>query len=158
MRKIHLAALAAVAAVIIGCGTTSTGTTDDIPADVPTTAPAASEPTTATPKPTKPTATKTTPPVSQEQANATSSAERYLSNQYFSRKELIEQLKYEGYPAKAATAAVDSLHVDWKGQAAGSAKSYLSNQSFSRKGLIGQLEFEGFTPDQAAYGVEQAGL
>jgi len=101
----------------------------------------------------------TTKPVSVEQANAAKSAESYLSgNSSFSRKGLIGQLKYEGFSVKAATAAVDSLHVDWNEQAALSAQSYLDMGGFSRKSLIGQLKYEGFTQSQAEYGVKKAGL
>jgi hypothetical protein len=82
----------------------------------------------------------------------------YLEGQAFSRKGLISQLKFEGYPEKTATAAVDSLHTDWNAQAALVAKDYLNGQSFSRKGLISQLKFEGFTATQATYGATKAGL
>lgn len=122
-----------------------------VPAE--TTTPGSADPTTTAPK-----KAATTKPVSAEQANATLSAESYLNGQFFSRTELIDQLVYEGYPKKAATAAVDSLHVDWNAQAAGSAISYLKHQSFSKKGLIEQLEYEGFTHKQAVYGVSKSGL
>lgn len=111
-------------------------------------------------EPTKPSG----PPVSAEQQNATRDAKSYLAMQGFSRKGLIEQLSSDagdGYPVKAATAAVDSLHVDWNEQAARTAKSYLKTQAFSRKGLIEQLESDsgdGYTHTQAVYGVTKAGL
>jgi hypothetical protein len=104
----------------------------------------------------KPTPTKTVKPISAEQRNATSKAVDYLDDQAFSRKGLIDQLKFEGYSAKASTAAVDSLKVDWNAQAVAKAKDYLSDQSFSRSGLRDQLEFEGFTSEQAAHGVLKA--
>jgi len=62
---------------------------------------------------------------------------------------------------KAATSAVDSLHIDFNEQAYKSAKTYLDMSGFSRKGLIEQLESdagEGFTHAQAVYGVSKAGL
>jgi hypothetical protein len=62
---------------------------------------------------------------------------------------------------KAATYAVDSLHIDFKEHAYKSAKNYLAMSGFSRKGLIEQLESdagEGFTHSQAVYGVHKAGL
>lgn len=104
-------------------------------------------------------AAPTTKAISKEQQNAYNSALDYLAmDGGFSRKGLIEQLKYEGYPAKTATAAVDTLRVDWNGQAVITAKGYLDGQSFSRKGLTEQLEYEGFTHAQAVYGVAHSGL
>lgn len=156
MKKLQILAAAAIAAVLIACGTPAndnatgpvtieTGQTEAQPAGSASAAPAA--PTTAPKK------------VSAEQANATRSAESYLSGPAsFSRKGLISQLKYEGYSTKAATAAVDSLHVDWNAQAVQSAKSYLEMQGFSRKELISQLKYEGFTQAQAERGVKGAGL
>ena len=59
-----------------------------------------------------------------------------------------------------ATAAVDSLTVDWNEQATRSAKQYLSISGFSCKGLIHQLSSsagDGYTASQATYGAKQAG-
>ena len=59
-----------------------------------------------------------------------------------------------------ATAAVDSMNVDWNAQAVKSAKDYLSQQGFSCSALIDQLDSsygEQFTVDQATYGAQQAG-
>lgn len=67
-----------------------------------------------------------------EEKNALRSANDYLSFMAFSKKGLIEQLKYEGYSTEAATNAVNSLDVDWNEQAAKSAEQYLSFMSFSR--------------------------
>jgi len=112
--------------------------------------------------PTSTTAIASPPPptkqVSKEQANAIKAAEDYLDGQHFSRKGLIGQLTYEGYPKATATAAVDSLTVDWDKQAALTAQDYLDTQTFSRKSLVAQLEFDGFTKEQAAYGVAHSGL
>jgi hypothetical protein len=76
----------------------------------------------------------------------------------FSRKGLIEQLKFEGYSTKDATYGVDALKANWNEQAALKAADYLDMSSFSRSGLIEQLEFEGFTSSQAKYGVKSTGL
>jgi len=97
------------------------------------------------------------------QRNAVRSATAYLDMQGFSREGLIEQLSLdagEGYARADATAAVDSLDVDWNRQAARSARSYLDMMGFSCSGLIEQLSSssgEQYTRDQAAYGAQQAG-
>jgi hypothetical protein len=158
MNRLHFSLAAATVAALLACGTP---TKADRAVDQSGTVPAATAPTKAVPKPAP---VKPTKPISAEQLNATESARDYLASQGFSRRGLIEQLTSDygdGYEAKAATAAVDSLHVDWNAQAARSAKSYLASQSFSRRGLIEQLESnsgEGFTHDQAVYGVKAAGL
>ena len=92
-----------------------------------------------------------------EERNALRSAESYLNHMPFSRKELIEQLEYEGYEAETAKKVVDMMNVDWNEQAAEKAQSYLDFMSFSRKGLIEQLVYEGFTKEQAEYGVKAVG-
>ena len=97
------------------------------------------------------------------QNNAVRSAEQYLSMSGFSRDGLIEQLSSdagEGYSVSDATAAVDSLTVDWNANAAKSASQYLSMSGFSCKGLIEQLSSnsgEKYTLGQATYGARQAG-
>ncbi len=97
------------------------------------------------------------------QKNAVRSAKQYLSFQGFSRKGLIQQLSSEagdGYSVKDATAAVNSLTVDWNEQAARSAKQYINLMGFSCKGLINQLSLsagDGYTKKQATYGAKQAG-
>jgi hypothetical protein len=92
--------------------------------------------------------------------NAIRSAEQYLSTQGFSRQGLIKQLvSFEGYSTEDATAAVDSISVNWNEQAAKTAKQYLDMQGFSHSGLVNQLvQFEGYTPAQAEYGVAAVGL
>lgn len=151
--------LALAGAVACGGGAT--------PAPSPTVTTAPTRPTAPTTRPTvQPTSppSSSAPPVSAEQRNATQAAQDYLaSGQHFSRKGLIRQLSSaagEGYAVKAATAAVDSLHIDFNEQAALSAKDYLDTGSFSRSGLIKQLTSgaEGFTKAQATYGVKKAGL
>lgn len=89
---------------------------------------------------------------------AVAKAQDYLDYSAFSRSGLIDQLEFEGFSTQDATAAVDSLNVDWDEQAALKAQEYLDYSSFSRSGLIDQLVFEGFTQSQAQYGVNQAGL
>ena len=89
---------------------------------------------------------------------AVAKAQDYLDYSSFSRSGLIDQLEFEGFSTPDATAAVDSLNVDWNEQAALKALEYLDFSSFSRSGLIDQLVFEGFTQSQAQYGVSQAGL
>jgi hypothetical protein len=98
-----------------------------------------------------------------QQRNAVRSAEQYLAMSGFSRDGLIQQLSSdagEGYPLADATAAVDSLIVDWNENAARSAKQYLDMSGFSCKGLIEQLSSdagEKYTVSQATYGARAAG-
>ncbi len=97
------------------------------------------------------------------QKNAVRSAETYLRMQGFSRDGLIQQLSSEygnAYEVADATAAVDSLNIDWNEQAVLSARLYLSMQGFSCKGLIQQLSSSAgsqYTLSQATYGAKQAG-
>lgn len=92
------------------------------------------------------------------EANAIRKAEVYLSLGGFSKKGLLEQLKFEGYSAAEATYAVENVLVDWDEQAAMKAETYMSVQPFSKSGLIDQLRFEGFTDSQAAYGASTVGF
>lgn len=85
--------------------------------------------------------------------NAIKSAESYLKHMSFSRKGLVDQLRFEGYTSDEAIFACDYLEPDWTAEAVESAESYLSHMSFSRQGLYDQLIFEGFTEDEAAYAV-----
>lgn len=95
------------------------------------------------------------------QRNAVRSAESYLSFQGFSRAGLINQLSSsygDGYEVADATAAVDSLNVDWNAQAARAAENYLSMMGFSCRGLIEQLSSEHgdqFSLSEATYGANQ---
>jgi hypothetical protein len=97
------------------------------------------------------------------QKNAVRSAKNYLSFQGFSRDGLIQQLSSsygDGYAVADATAAVDSLNVDWNAQAVKSAEQYLIIMGFSCNGLIDQLSSSAgdkYTRSQATYGVQQAG-
>lgn len=97
------------------------------------------------------------------QRNAVRSARQYLSMTGFSRDGLIAQLSSEfgdGYDVADATAAVDSLDVDWNENAARSAKQYLSMTGFSCNGLVEQLSSSAgdkYTPSQARFGARAAG-
>jgi hypothetical protein len=97
------------------------------------------------------------------QANAARSAQQYLDMTGFSRQGLIDQLSSDagnGYSVADATAAVDSLSVDWNEQAVRSAKQYLQMTGFSCSGLIEQLSSDAgskYTGSQARYGAERAG-
>lgn len=98
-----------------------------------------------------------------QQQNAVRSAQAYLGFSGFSRDGLIHQLSSpagDGYSVADATAAVDSMNVNWKAQAVKSAKHYLSFQGFSCQGLIRQLSSDAgdkYTQAQAQHGAQQAG-
>jgi hypothetical protein len=168
-RPVCVIALILAAAVGIGCGVGAPGDTPTTP-PYATTSPTPSR-TAASPLPSKTSQSPTPDPkpstpdvppviekVSIEQENAARSAESYLSFTSFSRSGLIKQLKHEGFSTKAATAAVDSLNVDWMVQAEKTAQDYLEVTSFSRSSLIRQLKSEGFTDAQAKHGVSKTGL
>jgi hypothetical protein len=101
--------------------------------------------------------------LSPAQRNAVRSAQRYLNVSGFSRQGLIGQLSSEygdKFSVRDATAAVDSLNIDWDAQAARSAAKYLKISGFSCQGLIDQLSSEygdKYTVEQATYGAKQAG-
>jgi hypothetical protein len=92
------------------------------------------------------------------QKNAREKAADYLAYSAFSRRGLIQQLKFEGFDVKDAKYAADAVGADWNKQAAGKAKEYLELDSYSHDGLVEQLKFDGFTAKQAEYGVTKAGL
>lgn len=97
------------------------------------------------------------------QKNAVRSAQQYLSISGFSRNGLIDQLSSpygDGYDVADATAAVDSLSINWNEQAVRSARQYLSLMGFSCRNLINQLSSDAgdkYTVNQATYGAEQSG-
>lgn len=97
------------------------------------------------------------------QNNAARSGKQYLSMTGFLRDGLIQQLSSDagdGYSVSDATAAVDSLDVDWNENAARSAKQYLEMTGFSCNGLIEQLSSSAgsdYTVEQATYGAREAG-
>jgi colicin import membrane protein len=92
------------------------------------------------------------------QRQAVRKAESYLDFAGFSRKGLIDQLKFDGFNDEDATYAVDKIKVSWKEQAVRKAESYLDFAGFSRKGLIDQLKFDGFNDEDATYAVDKIGL
>lgn len=89
--------------------------------------------------------------------NALAKAKSYLGTMPFSKKGLIEQLKYEGFTAKEAKYGASKCGANWKKQAEAKAKSYLSTMPFSKKGLIDQLKYDGFTAKEAKHGVSKCG-
>ncbi|GAB6897717.1 Ltp family lipoprotein [Kineosporia succinea] len=100
------------------------------------------------------------PKLTLAEENAVGKAQSYLdSGMGFSKKGLVEQLKYEGFDAADAKTAVDTLGSArlWNEQAAAKAQSYMDSQSFSASGLAEQLKYEGFTAKQVAYGVKSVG-
>ncbi len=114
---------------------------------------------------TAPATTTTVPAVSLQEQNAIQAAQQYLSlGSGFSQAGLITQLSSsygDGYPLAVATAAVDSLNVDWNAQAVLAAKAYLQTSSFSCSGLEQQLDSSygsQFTAAQATYAAAQVGL
>ncbi|WP_051750421.1 Ltp family lipoprotein [Phycicoccus jejuensis] len=98
------------------------------------------------------------PSLTLAQENAKGTAESYLDMSGFSKKSLMEQLKFEGYKKSDIEAAMATMKVDWNAEAVESAQSYLDMTNFSRSGLIEQLEFEGYTSKQANYAVKKVGL
>lgn len=108
-------------------------------------------------------APETTTRLTGPQKNAARSAKQYLRMTGFSREGLIQQLSSsagDGYDVADATAAVDSLEVDWNQNAVRSAKQYLNMTGFSCKGLIEQLSSSAgdkYTESQATFGAQQAG-
>jgi hypothetical protein len=109
-----------------------------------------------------PTTTTTAPPEDPQVTNARRSAQSYLDMVGFSRQGLIDQLSSEygdQYPVEAATAAVDSLNVDWNAEAVEAAESYLEMSGFSHAGLVEQLSSpygDQFTREQAEHGATVA--
>lgn len=97
------------------------------------------------------------------QKNAVRSANNYLSLMGFSRAGLITQLSSsfgDQYSVADATAAVDSMSIDWDAQAVKSAQKYLDLMGFSCAGLIRQLSSSAgdkYTTNQAKFGAKQAG-
>jgi hypothetical protein len=91
--------------------------------------------------------------LSAEQLEAVGAAESYLAFTAFSKKGLIDQLAFDGFSEKDATAAIAVLTIDWNDQAAQKADSYLDFMAFSKEGLTDQLKFDGFTSKQATAGV-----
>ena len=68
-----------------------------------------------------------------ELENAIESAEAYSNIFAYSKKKLIEQLKYEGFSEDIAECAAKSINANWKENCVRSAYSYLDLFSFSKK-------------------------
>ena len=90
-----------------------------------------------------------------ELENAIESAEAYSNVFAYSKKELIEQLKYEGFSEDIAECAAKSINANWKENCVRSAYSYLEIISYSKKELIEQLDYVGFTPEEIDYAMNQ---
>jgi len=111
-----------------------------------------------------PSGSNTSPSLTAAQRNALRSANAYLKLSGFSRRGLIDQLSSDfgdKFSVADATAAVDSLNIDWNTQAARSAAAYLKLSGFSCRGLIEQLSSDHgdkYTVEQATYGATQAGI
>ena len=90
-----------------------------------------------------------------ELENAIESAEAYSNVFAYSKKELIDQLKYEGFSEEIAECAAKSINANWKENCVRSAYSYLDLFSFSKKELIHQLDYDGFTPEEIDYAMNQ---
>ena len=90
-----------------------------------------------------------------ELENAIESAEAYSNVFAYSKKELIDQLKYEGFSEEIAECAAKSINANWKENCVKSAYSYLDLFSFSKEELIHQLDYDGFTPEEIDYAMNQ---
>ena len=107
--------------------------------------------------------TTAAPALTNQQQNAVRAAKQYMASSAFSHQGLIDQLDSSagsGYSVADATAAVNSLSVDWNQEAVQSAKQYLQTQGFSCSDLIQQLDSSAgdqCTVAQATYGALQAG-
>ena len=87
--------------------------------------------------------------------NAIESAEAYNKVFAYSKKGLIENLKYEGFSEEIAECAVKSINVNWKENCVRSAYSYLDLFDMSKKELIHQLDYDGFTTEEIDYAMNQ---
>ena len=90
-----------------------------------------------------------------ELENAIESAEAYNKVFAYSKKGLIENLKYEGFSEDIAECAVKSINANWKENCVRSAYSYLDLSPFSKKELIHQLDYDGFTSEEIDYAMNQ---
>ena len=90
-----------------------------------------------------------------ELENAIESAEAYNKVFAYSKKGLIENLKYEGFSEDIAECAVKSINANWKENCVRSAYSYLDLFSSSKKELIHQLDYDGFTSEEIDYAMNQ---
>ena len=90
-----------------------------------------------------------------ELENAIESAEAYSNVFAYSKKELIDQLKYEGFSEEIAECAAKSINANWKENCVRSAYSYLEIISYSKEELIEQLDYVGFTPEEIDYAMDK---
>ena len=90
-----------------------------------------------------------------ELENAIESAEAYSNVFAYSKKELIEQLKYDGFSEDIAECAAKSINANWKENCVRSAHSYLEITSYSKEELIHQLDYVGFTAEEIDYAMNQ---
>ena len=87
--------------------------------------------------------------------NAIESAEEYNKVLAYSKKGIIEKLKYEGFSEDIAECAVKSINANWKENCVRSAHSYLEIISYSKEELIHQLDYVGFTAEEIDYAMNQ---
>ena len=87
--------------------------------------------------------------------NAIESAEEYNKVLAYSKKGIIEKLKYEGFSEDIAECAVKSINANWKENCVRSAYSYLDLSPFSKEELIHQLDYDGFTPEEIDYAMNE---
>lgn len=120
----------------------------------------AAKPTTQAPKSkvTTPPPPPAAPQLTTGQQQALGDARDYLNVSHFSRKGLIDQLKFDGFSDADATYAADHVGADWMAQAAGAAADYLRVSHFSHSGMVDQLEFDGFSQAEAEHGASAVGL
>ena len=90
-----------------------------------------------------------------ELENAIESAEAYSNVFAYSKKELIEQLKYDGFSEDIAECAAKSINANWKENCVRSAHSYLEIISYSKEELIHQLDYVGFTAEEIDYAMNK---
>jgi hypothetical protein len=117
-------------------------------------------------KPSAPAKPPAGPTLTASQQQAALSAENYLAiGSGFSYQGLIDQLDSSsgsGFSIADATAAVNSLNLNYNAQAVLAAKSYIkTGAGFSHAALVAQLDSaygSKFTAAQAEYGATAAGL
>ncbi len=94
-----------------------------------------------------------------DEADALKAALNYISTNHYSRNNLIEKLKFDGFTNEEAEYAVSNIYVDWYQMAADTAADYLAASDYSYNGLIRRLESstDGFTHEEAVFGADTAG-
>ena len=93
-----------------------------------------------------------------ERDNAIKKAENYLKSNIFSKKELIEQLKFEGFSPEISAYAVENISVNWSEECAKKAEAYLREYPYSRSVLYDDLKLEGFSHEEIEYALNAIGL